>query len=287
VGAMAELRLMREQDVEAVNELSIAAFEDLDRRHGRQPPAPPDPEAAYVRLRRLLATDPAGCWVADGEDGAVAGVALAIMRDGLWGLSLLAVRPGLQSAGLGSALLRRALEYGDGARGGIILASDDPRALRAYARAGFTLHPAAAAHGVPRDAEPAPQVRPFTGADHAMAAAVDRAVRGAPHGSDLDALAEAGCERLVFPERGYAVHRRGALKLLAAADEDAAAALLRTVLARTPDGVEAEIEWLTAAQQWATDVAVAARLELRTDGGVFLRGETGSFRPYLPGGAYL
>jgi GNAT superfamily N-acetyltransferase len=284
---MPELRPMREQDVEAVNDLALAAFEDLDRRHHQPVSERPRPENAYVRLRHLLATDPGGCWVAESEDGALAGVGLAILRDGLWGLSLLAVRPGLQSGGVGGALLRRALEYGDGARGGIILGSSDPRALRAYVRAGFTLHPTASAHGAPRGAEPAPEVRAFTDADHAMAAAVDRAVRGAPHGADLDALAAADCERLAFPERGYAIHRRGALKLLAATDDEAARSLLRTVLARTPEGAEAEVEWLTGAQQWAIDVAVAARLELRTGGGVFLRGETGSFQPYLPGGAYL
>jgi GNAT superfamily N-acetyltransferase len=284
---MPELRPMRDQDVEAVNDLAVAAFEDLERRNHRPVSEQPRPENAYVRLRRLLATDPGGCWVVDGEDGALAGVGLAILRDGLWGLSLLAVRPGLQSAGLGSALLRRALAYGNGARGGIILASADPRALRAYARAGFTLHPTVSAHGVPQGVAPAPEVRPFTDADHAMAAAVDRAVRGAAHGGDLDALAAAGCERLAFPERGYAIHHRGALKLLAATDDEAAAALLRTVLARTPEGAEAEVEWLTGAQQWAIDVAVDARLELRTGGGLFLRGETGTFRPYLPGGSYL
>ena len=77
------------------------------------------------------------------------------------------------------------------------------------------------------------------------------------------------------------------MKTLAAFDDAAAAALLRTVLARVPDGTDAEVEWLTGAQQWAIDVAVAARLELRTGGAVFLRGEVGTFRPYLPGGAYL
>jgi GNAT superfamily N-acetyltransferase len=132
--AMPELRPMREDDVEAVNDRAITAFEDLDRR--RQEPVAPrmEPDAAYVRYRRVLATDPDGCWVADGDDGAFAGAALAILRDRRWGLSLLAVRPGLQSGGLGSALLNRALAYGDGARGGIILSSSDPRALRAYAR---------------------------------------------------------------------------------------------------------------------------------------------------------
>ena len=59
------------------------------------------------------------------------------------------------------------------------------------------------------------------------------------------------------------------------------------MLARAPDGADAEVEWLTGAQQWAIDVAVAARLELRVGRRVFLRGEVGTFRPYLPGGAYL
>jgi hypothetical protein len=197
------------------------------------------------------------------------------------------VRPDVQSTGTGSALLARTLAYGEGARGWIILASPDPRALRAYARAGFALHPSVLATGTPRDVAAAPEVRPFKPGDHALAAAVDRAVRGAPHGADLDALAAAGCELLTLPGRGYAVHRGGAVKTIAAFDDAAAAALLRSVLARMPDGAGAEVEWLTGTQQWAVDVAVAAGLELRPGGAVFLRGDVGAFRPYLPGGAYL
>jgi hypothetical protein len=120
-----------------------------------------------------------------------------------------------------------------------------------------------------------------------MAAAVDRAVRGAAHGSDLDALAAAGCELLAYPDRGYAAHRGGSVKLLAAADEAAAAALLRTVLARVPAGVAAEVEWITARQGWAVDVAVDARLELQPSSAVFLRGDVGPLFPYLPSGSYL
>ena len=130
-------------------------------------------------------------------------------------------------------------------------------------------------------------VRLFEPGDHELAARVDRAVRGAPHGADLDALAEGGCELLVLPERGYAAHRDGAVKTIAAFDDEAAAALLRTVLARMPPGRSAEVDWITGAQQWAIDVAVAAGLELRRGGAVALRGDVGSFRPYLPGGAYL
>lgn len=156
-----------------------------------------------------------------------------------------------------------------------------------YGRAGFSEQRTSAATGSPRGVAAAPGVRPFTDADHAMAARVDRAVRGAAHGAGLDALAEAGCQLLAFPDRGYAVHRDGALKLLAAADDEAAAALLRTVLARLPRDAQAEVEWLTPAQQWAIDVVHEAGLDVRLHGALFLRGDAGPFRPYLPGGAYL
>jgi GNAT superfamily N-acetyltransferase len=278
---------MREQDVEPAYEVAAAAFEDLSLREGRTPGPRPPAHAGLVRIRRLLDSDPGGCWVLEGTDGTLDGVAMALMREGLWGLSQLVVRPGTQSRGIGSALLDRALAYGDGARGGIILASSDPRALHVYARAGFTLHPTSSATGRPRGVTAAPEVRPFVPADHAMAARVDRALRGAAHGADLDALVEAGCELLAFPDRGYAVRRGGEVRIVAAADEEAAGALLRTSLARVPDGEDAEIAWLTPAQQWAIDVALQAGLEVRPYGGLFLRGETGAFRPYLPSGIYL
>ena len=276
---------MRDADVGAVHDLTVTAFEDLARRLGEPVPPRPPVTAAHLRIRHLLGTDPGGCWVAG--DGAPAGAALALVREGIWGLSLLIVRPGRQPAGVGRALLERALAHRDGARGGIILASPDPRALRAYARAGFALHPTLRATGSPRGMDADPAVRPFATADHGMAAAVDRAVRGAAHGADLDALAASGCELLAYPGRGYAAHRGGALKLLAAADDEAAAALLRTVLARVPPDGAAEVEWITSAQQWAVGVALDARLELQPHSAVCLRGDVGPFSPYLPGGAYL
>jgi hypothetical protein len=235
-------------------------------------------------VRHLLGTDPGGAWVTADGDG-LSGAGLALIREGVWGLSLLVVRPGVQSNGLGTALLRRTLDYGADARGGIILASPDPRALRVYARAGFALHPTLEARGPARDVDPDPAVRPFRPADQALADAVSRAVRGAAHGPDLAAAAASGAELLTFPERGFVAARDGELKMLAALDEEAAAALLRTVLARASGA--AEVAWMTATQQWAIDVVVAAGLELKPGGAVCLRGDVGPFRSYLPGGAYL
>jgi hypothetical protein len=97
-----------------------------------------------------------------------------------------------------------------------------------------------------------------------------------------------GAELLVVPERGYAVVREtGALRLLAARDDEAARDLLRAVLARA-QGSETTIEWLSERQRWALDVCLDAGLELRADAGtVFADGEIGPFRPYLPSGAFL
>src|SRR5215211_3799012 len=170
---------MRPADALGVHVLAERTFADLSARM-HEPPAPArPPESALVRFRHLLDRDRGGCWVAEAE-GAVVGAAVAIERDGLWGLSLLVADPRHQSAGMGRALLARALEHGDGGRrGAVILASSDPRALRVYARAGFTPHPCLSAHGRPAGTTLPPTVREGGAADLALAERVDRAVRGA------------------------------------------------------------------------------------------------------------
>jgi GNAT superfamily N-acetyltransferase len=273
-------------DIDAVHEVTVKAFQDLNRRFG-EPVEPAGPIAASrVRIGRVLSTDPDGAWVAE-RDGRVVGCSLALMREGVWGLSLLVVLPEAQSTGVGRELLARAWEYGDAARGRIVLASRDPRALRSYARLGLRLHPAMAARGRPRRVTRPPGVRLGTLADLPLTADVDRAVRGAPHGDDLVALLESGGDLLVLPERGYAVVRDGAIRLLAARDEDGAVALLRACLAAA-GAREASVEWITSAQSWAVAPCLEAGLELRMDlGAVFLGGDVGPFVPYLPSGAYL
>jgi GNAT superfamily N-acetyltransferase len=283
---MPEIRPMREADVAAVHDLNVHTFEDLSRRRGEPPEARPVPAVAHIRYRHLVRTDPGGAWVAEDERG-IAGCALALRREGVWGLSLLVVRPDLQSEGVGSTLLRRAHEYADGARGRIILASTDPRALRAYARLGLALHPCVWASGVPRGVREAGAVREGTHDDIPFTEAVDRHVRGAAHGADIGTWLEMGQALLIAPERGYAVLRDGTLRVLAALDDDGARDLLRAVLARAGERSVA-VEWITSAQQWAVDVCLDAGLELRTNTGpVFLDGDVGPFSPYLPSGAFL
>jgi GNAT superfamily N-acetyltransferase len=284
---MPVIRPMREEDVDAAHALSVETFEAYSRGRGEEPEPPPDPVAVRPRYRDLVRRDPDGVWVAE-QDGRLAGCAIAIRREGIWGLSLLIVHPELQSAGIGGELLRRAHAYADGARGRVILSSRDPRALRAYARLGLTGHPALWATGVPRGvAEPA-GVREGTLADVPFTEAVDRRVRGAAHGADIGSFLEIGATLLIAEGRGYAITRGGgAVRLLAAFDEAGAQDVLRAVLARA-EGQWIAVEWLTARQAWALPVCLDAGLELRTDtGAVWLDGDVGPFSPYLPSGAFL
>jgi GNAT superfamily N-acetyltransferase len=282
-----ELRPMREDDATAVHELAVLTFADLERRFHHPPSPPPPVEPALIRIRRLVGSDPGGAWVAE-EGGELVGAALALDREGVWGLSLLIVHPAHQSRGLGRVLLDRALAYaGGGERGGIILASPDHRALRAYSRAGFTAHPCFDASGVPTVTDPSPEVREGGVEDLALAGTVSRAVRGASHDGDIEAMLRAGARMFVLPERGYAITTASGVKLLAALDEAAARELLLGTLAATPGGEKTHVEWITSAQHWAIGPVLDAGLTLEIGGAVFLRGDVGPFRPYLPSGAYL
>jgi GNAT superfamily N-acetyltransferase len=277
---------MREADLRAVHETSQITFRDLDERMGEYPGPVGTFAQATVRLHRLLATDPGGAWVAE-QDREIVGCALAIRREGIWGLSLFVVRPDHQSAGLGRELLARAWEYGEGARGAIILASRDVRAIRAYLRLGLDLHPAAMATGRPRGVPEAQDVRPLAPGDREWVDAVGRAVRGAAHGGDLDAMLQAGSTVAVVPERGYGVWRDGALRLLAALDDAAARELLRANL-HAAGRREVLVEWLTSRQQWAIRECLNAGLRIDSAGGAVLTGgRLGPMAPYLPSGAYL
>lgn len=280
---------MRPDDVDAADAAAWAALQV-------HIPAEFVPEDLEVRRRRgilrqqwLLETDPAGAWVAD-VDGEVAGVALALIREGVWGLSLLAVEPGRQSQGLGRRLLDAALAYADGTRGAIILSSTDPRAMRRYALAGFDLRPCVTAAGaVNRNLLPGGlRSRPGDAeADRELCAAASRTVRGAAHDRDVDASIQAGAELLVHDEGGFALTRDGSVLLLAAQHPAVAQDLMWSCLAAAPAGESVHVDFISAGNDWAVRVALAAGLELSPEGPLFTRGDVGPMAPYLPNGAYL
>ena len=224
------------------------------------------------------------------EDGRVIGGALAIEREGVWGLSLLVVRPDHQSSGVGRALLERAHEYADGGRAA---RSSSPRPTRA--RCAPTPAPASSCtrawtpRAARRDGAAARRPRRRRRATSRSPRPSTAHVRGAAHGADIAASWRWASTLLVVPERGYAVlGADGDVRLLAAFDEDAARDLLRAALAAAPGGEAPRRVDHRRAAVGDRRSCLEAGLELRTDAGaVFVGGDVGPFTPYLPSGAFL
>jgi GNAT superfamily N-acetyltransferase len=277
-------------DVEPVRAVQAVAFAGPDDPTDPSTFPPEVTARQHRRIKHLLAEDAGGCWVADGEDGVV-GVALALLRDDLWGLSLLAVRPDLQAKGIGRQLLDASLTYAAEAERSMILSTSDPKAMACYANAGFDLHPQVAARGNVRRTPPAdPRVRAGGADDVAFADDVDRAVRRAARYGDQLVLAEMWSMYVVdgADGRGYAyVRDNGEVEAVAATNDDVATALLWRCLEHAiARDVEVSVEHVNAAQQWALAVILEAGLSLRPSGPVFWRGDVPP-RSYLPSGPWL
>ena len=252
------------------------------------------PDATGIERRRervahLQRTDPGGAWVAEHE-GEVVGVALALMREGVWGLSLFAVAPGHQGRGVGRRLLEASFDYGREARGHLVLSTESPAAMRRYARLGLAMRPCVAAAGV---VDPAKRVA-LDGVVEAgpeaipLADAIGRAVRGAGHGPDLAVMLDApDTHLLLYEERAFAVLRTDRVALVAGLDEDAATKALNGALATARPGATVTVDFITAGQDWAVRACLDAGLNLSPDGPLFTGGDLGPLRPYIPNGAYL
>ncbi|WP_240617464.1 GNAT family N-acetyltransferase [Nocardioides speluncae] len=291
------IRPMHDQDVAAVEQLTDEGFYELDLRTVQRDW--PDPErrtAAHskvwmARTRHFLATDPGGCWVAE-QDGELVGAAASFNRELMWILATYAVRPGLQGQGIGAQLLAAALQHGQGCLRGMLSASSDPKAVRRYRLAGFSLHPQMFLRGVvDRSTLPVvDRVRDGNAADVDLMNSVDRQTRGAAHGPDHEFLLE-NAARLVVADRttgsGYAyVAENGSPLLLAATNRRTAADLLWESLASSPPDGKVTVPHLTAVNEWAVDVGLAARLELHQSGYLALRNMKPP-APYIHHGALL
>ena len=242
------------------------------------------------RIAHLAATDPPGAWVAE-EDGVVRGVALALVRDGIWGLSLMAVDPGHQARAIGTRLLAAALGHGAGVRGGLIASSDDPKAMRLYARAGFDLRPCVTLAGIAERSAIPSGLRSVPSEDVEAAAAFGREVRGGAYsGADLAFVlaARPGHVLQAIPGRGFVLHGPdGSPSLLCARDDEAAADLLWSAFAAGTRGASVHVDFITAGQEWAVRAGLAAGLALSLEGPLFTRGRLGPLRPWLPSGTLL
>ncbi|GAB2594979.1 hypothetical protein GCM10027168_29520 [Streptomyces capparidis] len=278
-----------EDDAEAVRAVTAAAFGD---------PVGGWPWERVVRhnsrVRHLARTDPGGCWLALDEAGGNAlGAALSLRREGVWGLSLFAVVPEAQGKGIGKALLDRAAAHGRGCLRGMICASSDPRAARRYRKAGFTLHPAMRLSGIVEDRSELPDadgvpVHPGSAHHLHLLDSVDRRLRGGAHGPDHEELLRHHGLLVVdtLVGSGYCYLLEGRVELLAATSRRVATALLTQALLAMPRGTQVQVSDLTAEQDWAIDVGMAAGLTLSNAGYLCLRGMRPPM-PYIPSDAYL
>jgi GNAT superfamily N-acetyltransferase len=279
-----EIRPMRHEDILDADRVcldvlyTMSPTEDEPARAARQ----------HARIGHLIDTDPGGAWVA-AHDGRVEGVALALVREGVWGFSLFGLAERLQGRGIGRELFERCWAYGEGAREHIVLSSTNPRAIGIYAHTGLPIRPCVAFAGIP-DLTRAPALDGVEDAGEAgieVADAIGRAVRGAGHGRDLPVPIAHGARLLLFEDRAFALARGGTVVLLAARDEEAAQRVLWALFVAAGPGATVTVDFVTAGQDWALPVCLAAKLPLSPDGPMFARGTTGPLAPYIPSGAYL
>ncbi len=274
------VRPMREADLTAAADVSAAAF-DIDFQTA-------DGGVRWARrVRHPLVHDPGGAFVAE-LDGRIVGVGQAIRREQrLWVLSLLTVDPQAQSSGAGRALLDATLTYAEPTDAGMVVSSNDPRAIRLYAMAGLAPRPTFEVRGridparLPA-ADPAIVELALGPADLEWIDVLTRQVRGAAYGPELGFLVDRGARILAIPDRGFViVDRQFGVMGLVAADEAAAEALLSCGLAQAPN-VENRPGWITGEQQWAVRTVLAAGLRLQAYGALCVRGTPGTLQPFLP-----
>jgi GNAT superfamily N-acetyltransferase len=276
--------------------LTAESYHEVDQRTFQRswPDPRPRPSARHdaweQRTLHALRTDPEGCWAAE-LDGRVVGCAISRVRELMWLLSSFAVAPRLQGLGIGTHLLVAAMHHGRGCLRAMFAASADPAAARRYRLAGFDLHPQMFLTGeVDRSAIPVvDHVRQGHEGDRDLLDSVDRGTRGAAHGRDHEPLLAQF--RLVVTDRstgsGYAyVDTDGSPVLVAATSRRIASALTWEALASSTPGAAVSVRHVTAANAWAVDVGLAARLSLHQSGYLCLRGMKPP-APYLHHGSLL
>ncbi|EON23232.1 MULTISPECIES: GNAT family N-acetyltransferase [Nocardioides] len=290
------IRPAREADLEALSAITATSYHEVDRRtfHRSWPDPeirPPARNGLWIdRTRHTLTTDPEGCWVAE-VDGEVVGGAISRVRELMWILASFAVRPGLQGQGIGHQLLAAAMHHGRGCLRGMLAASADPGAVRRYRLAGFTLHPQMFLTGVvDRDAIPVVErVREGSAGDIDLLNSIDRQTRGAAHLSDhevlLDQLRLIVCERTNGAAYAY-VDETGAPSLLAGTTRRTATDVMWEALGSSTPGTTVSVHHITAANEWAVDVGLAARMSLHQSGYLCLRGMKPP-APYIHHGSLL
>lgn len=232
------LRRGTPDDARACHDLLWASATDLGRRRGSPLDGTADEWwATGESMNRFLAEHAAEWWVAEAEGAEnPVGYARSIERGGLFELTELFVRPGLQSRGLGRLLLEHAFPVGRGEVRSIIATTDVRATARYYAADTVARFPYFTLAGTPRaDAAHGELQADPIGADPDFAAVtgIEREVLEFPRGADeLRWLAENREGTLFLRDgqpAGYAFVSKAGCGPIAAVDPDDLPAILAHV----------------------------------------------------------
>lgn len=247
-------------------------------------------------LEQLLLVPGTAAHVATSGDQIV-GMSVALRQENLWGLSTLFVAPGHQGKGIGSTLMKYAMQSAEDARYRLIISSADPRAMRTYLSAGFRLNPAMGATGS-IDPSALPATRHVTvgeAADMDVVAKVDSRLRGGSRASIGNLLIKEGARLLVARHKnahGFVIHLHGAplfcgTPLILGADTQLLAEELFVAFLRETHGKTVNLFFLTHRQQWIYSLLERLRFDLFQIPPVFSNGYRALPAFWIPSGIFF
>ena len=238
-------------DARACHDLLWDSATDLGRRRGTELEGSADDWwAGGEPLNRYLADHAAEWWIAeaDGAENPI-GYARSIERGGLFELSELFVRPGLQARGVGRALLERAFPSGRGEVRSIIATTDERATARYYAAGTVARFPYFTLAGRPRTGGSTSDLTVEPVGDPAILDAVteiERAVVEFPRGADELAWLVGAREGALFRRDGrpvgYAFQSAAGSGPIAALEPDDLPAILGHVETRAAELGVARLE---------------------------------------------
>ena len=158
--------------------------------------------------RRLLRLEPGGCFVAVQEDGVVGTVTTTTYGRALAWIGMMLVHPAHQRHGIGTRLMRHALDYLQSQEVRCVKLDATPAGRPVYGRLGFVPEGTLTRCQGPAVSETqslecaAPGERDLTEADWETVEEIDQAAFGAPRFRLLHSLAQTSRTALVWPEQG-------------------------------------------------------------------------------------
>ena len=225
-------------------------------------------------------------------DGEVVGGAVSRVRELMWILASFAVLPDHQGRGIGTQLMAAAMHHGRGCLRGMFAASADPGAVRRYRLAGFDLHPQMLLTGVvDRSAIPVVErVREGNAGRHRPARTPSTGRPGAPRTCPTTSCCSPSSgwsSPTTPPGRAMPTSTTTAHRCCSRPPTGVRpSTLMWEASRRRAPGDEVSVHHITAANEWALDVGLAARMAIHQSGYLCVR-QMKPPAPYLHHGSLL